>query len=271
MILAVQQYKSFFALFSLLILFQSCTKDPTFDRIPHTCNTTSTIHDTLVLLVLGQSNAANFGSELYAASCVQAQSFYDGTIYPLADPLRGGNGNGGSVWSHLGQQLIETNFAAHVIVAPAAVGGTSIEQWIPGGDLNHLLVETMASLQAKNLKVTHVLWHQGESNHTLLNATLTPTQNAQHYQQNFLKLVQQIRSLGVDAPIFPAMTSRCGQAPSDTALINAQRNLANNALGIFNGPNTDIMGNEYRSDNCHFNAEGLKIHALLWAEAMAGH
>jgi hypothetical protein len=86
-----------------------------------------------------------------------------------------------------------------------------------------------------------------------------------------MQLVQQIRSLGVDAPIFPAMTSRCKQVASDTALINAQRDLANDSLGIYNGPNTDVLGNEYRADNCHFNGQGLKKHALLWANIIANH
>lgn len=252
-------------------LFFACSKDPKINATDYTCNSTSPKHDTIVLLVLGQSNAANAGSEKYTSPCAQTQNFYNGNLFPLSDPLLGSNGDGGSVWSRLGQQLIENNFAGHVIVAPAAVGGTRIEQWIQGGDLHHLIVETVASLQSKNLKVTHVLWHQGESNHSALNTLITPTQNAQLYQQNFYVLVQQLRALGIDAPVFPAMTSRCGSTPSDTALISAQHKLANNSLGIFNGPNTDILDNEYRSDNCHFNGLGLKTHAILWANAIANH
>ena len=264
---------SAFVLFVCLLVlsFSSCTKDPKIITTDSSCNSASPKHDTVVLLVLGQSNAANAGSEKYTSPCAQTQNFYNGQLVPLSDPLLGSNGDGGSVWSRLGQQLIENNFAGHVIVAPAAVGGTRIEQWIQGGDLHHLIVETVASLRSKNLKVTHVLWHQGESNHTALNALLTPTQNAKLYQQNFLLLVQQLRALGVDAPVFPAMTSRCGATPSDTTLIAAQRDLANDALGIFNGPNTDILGNEFRSDNCHFNGTGLKTHAILWANAISGH
>jgi hypothetical protein len=261
----------FFITCLLSFFLFSCSKDPKINTTDYTCNAGTPIHDTVVLLVLGQSNAANAGSEKYTSPCAQTQSFYNGNVYPLADPLQGSNGDGGSVWSRLGQQLVENNFAAHVIVAPAAVGGTRIEQWIPGGDLNHLITETISSLQSKHLKITHVLWHQGESNHAALNTSLSPTQNAQLYQQNFHLLVQQLRALGVDAPVFPAMTSRCGPTPSDTALIAAQRKLANDSLGIYNGPNTDILGNEYRSDNCHFNALGLKTHAVLWVAALAGH
>lgn len=262
-----------FSLFGVMLLggLFSCSKDPKINTSDSSCNSTSPKHDTVVLLVLGQSNAANAGGEKYTSPCSQTQNFYNGNVFPLADPLQGSNGDGGSVWSRLGQQLVENNFAGHVIIAPAAIGGTRIEQWIQGGDLHHLIVETVASLQSKNLKVTHVLWHQGESNHTLYNTQLTATQNAEAYRQNFLLLVQQLRAMGVDAPIFPAMTSRCGNSPSDTALIRAQKALANNALGIFNGPNTDILGSEYRYDNCHFNGLGLKVHALLWANAIAAY
>ncbi len=253
------------------VVFASCKRDPKIEWNTTLCESGVAKHDTVVLLVLGQSNAANAGEELYTSVCSQTQNFYNGAFYPLADPLKGSNGDGGSVWSRLGELLIQNNFAAHVIVAPAAVGGTTIEQWIDGGALNHLIVETIASLQSRNLKVTHVLWHQGESNNSYFNQQITPTQNAENYRANFLKLVAQIRALGVYAPIFPAMTSRCAQLTTDTALLRVQRELANDSLGIFNGPNTDIMGNEYRFDQCHFNGLGLKTHALLWAESINGH
>ncbi|MDB5227070.1 MAG: uncharacterized protein JWN78_1263 [Bacteroidota bacterium] len=235
------------------------------------CNPDSARFDTVVLLVMGQSNAANFGETRYAAACSQAVNFYNGIYYPLSDPLYGAKGDGGSVWSRLGDMLIQNSFARVVIIAPVAIGGTSIQQWKPSGVNNHFITETIAALQAKGLKITHVLWHQGESNHASMNPLVTPVQNGQQYTHDFLELVAQLRSLGVNAPIFPAIATHCGVTANDTVLESAQRHLANDSLGIFNGPNTDSLGNEYRFDQCHFNTNGLHVHALLWKEILLAH
>jgi hypothetical protein len=247
----------------------SCKKDE--ENKPVSCYTEHTLMDTAVLLVMGQSNAANNGKIPYTATCSQAASFYAGNFYPLADPLQGATGGGGSVWSRLGDLLVQNGFAHTVIIAPAAVGGTTIQQWKPGGELNHLITETVASLQAKGLTITHVLWHQGESNNTAVNTSIPDTTNARQYRDAFLEIVAQLRSMGVTAPVFPAIATRCGSVAPDTALENVQRNLANDSLGIFNGPNTDLLGLEYRYDGCHFSEQGLKVHALLWADILLAH
>ena len=250
-----------------LIQFTSCKTDAPLVEGKHLCNTQTPAHDTLVLLVMGQSNAANAGQILYASHCENTFNFFEDSLFPLSDPLKGSNGSGGSVWSRLGDKLIENNIAGTVIVAPCAVGGTRIEQWIPGGDLNHLIGETVLHLKNSGLKVTQVLWHQGESNHVLLSGGLSPEQNAANYTADFNILANYLRGIGVDAPVYPAMATRCMGDP-DPVLQEAQRNLANDSLGIYNGPNTDLLDNSYRFDKCHFNADGLNRHAEMWLEAV---
>jgi hypothetical protein len=248
----------------------SCKKN-TPETAAVDCAPAHTKMDTAVLLVLGQSNAANFGKTTYTAGCPNAMNFYDGNFYPLSDPLHGANGDGGSVWSRLGDGLIQNGFAKVVIIAPASIGGTSIRQWKPGGEYNHLIAETILSLRLKGLKITHVLWHQGENDNTYLNPQSTADSNAQKYRRDFLELVAQLRSLNVDAPVFPAIVSRCGDVPADISLQQAQRSLAVDSLRIYNGPNTDLLGNEYRYDGCHFNDLGLRVHALLWQDILFNH
>lgn len=251
------------------LTFIACKK--TSDTIPVNCYSGETKIDTAVLLVLGQSNAANFGKTLYTSYCPQTINFYQGNYYPLADPLKGANGSAGSVWSRLGDLLIQEGFAHVVIIAPAAIGGTTIQQWKPGGEFNHQITETITSLQSKGLTITHVLWHQGESNNTVLYPLVSAVENAQQYRTDFLELVAQLRSLGVDAPIFPAITTKCATITIDEELENIQRKLANDSLGIFNGPNTDLLGSEFRYDDCHFNDNGLHVHALIWASILLSH
>jgi len=259
----------YFYLAFILVLLSFCAKDLPLNQLANQpCITYHAKHDTIVLLVMGQSNAANAGSELFSSPCINTFNFYQGKYYPLKDPLLGANGNGGSVWSRLGYMLIENNFANVVIVAPVAVGGTTIEQWISGGDLNYLIGETIGHLNAANLTVTHVLWHQGESNNSILYPNSTPAQNAMTYASNFRLLVDHLRNLGIQSPIFPAVATRCADLTPDVYLQQAQQNLAVDSLGVFNGPNTDILGLEYRYDECHFNGEGLDVHAILWLNSL---
>lgn len=251
----------------MVCLLSSCAVDAPIYAGRHECNTSTPLNDTIVLLVMGQSNAANAGEVKYQSHCTNVFNFYAGNYYPLSDPLYGANGTGGSVWGRLADKLVERNFAGTVIVVPCAVGGTKIEQWIPGGNLNPMLEQTLQYIDSAGLKVTHVLWHQGESNHVLYSGGLSAEENAMVYTINFHTLVSYLRSRGIDAPIYPAVATYCIREP-DTVLQNAQRLLANDSLGIGSGPDTDQLGKEYRYDNCHFNEAGLDKHAELWREVL---
>jgi hypothetical protein len=254
-----------------VFLLTSCRKTISAAHFEVNCTPDSVKIDTAVLLVMGQSNAANFGETKYTAACSNSLNFYSGVLYPLADPLKGATGNGGSVWSRLADILITKGLARVVIIAPVSIGGTSIETWKPGGINNHLIIETVTSLQSKGLRITHVLWHQGESDNTIQFPLLSDADNAQRYRNEFLQIVAQLRSLGVHAPVFPAQATRCNTTPPDLLLQQAQHDLASDSLGIYNGPNTDLLGNEYRFDRCHFNDLGLHVHAMLWADILYAH
>src|SRR4051812_46962204 len=117
----------FIIILAWFLFFSSCKTDPPLLET-HNCNTATPLTDTVVLLVMGQSNAANAGETLYATHCENTFNFYEGKLYPLADPLKGANGEGGSVWSRLADKIVENNIARTVIIAPCAVGGTRIEQ-----------------------------------------------------------------------------------------------------------------------------------------------
>lgn len=257
-----------YALFCLAVYIMSCTKSPASHTI--NCYPSLTKTDTAVLLVLGQSNAANFGLTTYNTMCENVLNFYAGDLYPCSDPLKGATGTKGSVWGRLGDMLIDSGFAQVVIIAPCAIGGTTLQQWKPGGINNHYITETIQHIQAKGLTITHILWHQGEANNAGLLSYALALQNAQQYQIDFKELVAQFRSMGVNAPVFPAIATQCRQS-ADTLLQQAQRGLASDSLGIFSGPDTDALGDDYRYDGCHFNEEGLFKHARLWANIILKH
>jgi hypothetical protein len=214
----------------------------------------------MVALVFGQSNAANFGESPHR-SVSGVYNLYNGYLYYARDPLRGANGEGGSVWTRLGDQLITAKIYDTVIFVPAAVGGTEIARWAPDGDLHPLIIKAIESAQKRGLKITHLLWHQGESDAYLHTSK-------KNYQAHFMAMLADIRSHGVDAPIFVSIATHCGQYPVNSEIQTAQADLVNPSLGIFAGPNTDSLGDNERIEGCHFSNDGLEKHAELWVQQL---
>ena len=58
--------------------------------------------------------------------------------------------------------MTSQSYEAVVFIA-IGVGGTTIARWKPDGDLHPRLLEAIRDVQAHHLAITHVLWHQGES------------------------------------------------------------------------------------------------------------
>ena len=240
-----------------------CGFDETRDREPVECARFGPdAPRTAVLLTAGQSNAANYGQMPIAPrDAVFNFNWFDGRCYRARDPLLGPDGNGGSVWTRLADLLVARGEYEQVLIVPIAVGGSALRRWIPGGDLHGRLVETKLGLDAAGIRVTHVLWHQGERDAELG----TP---ADAYTEQFGALVGTLRELGIDAPVYPAVASACG-GPGNESLRAVQRALPLRFEGVQPGPDTDVLSNfAYRYDACHFSDAGLDAHARLWLEAI---
>jgi hypothetical protein len=216
---------------------------------------------TMVALVFGQSNSANSGYARYTP-LHDVYVFYEGKCYTAVDPLPGPNGTGGTVWSHLGDKLIEAGLYDKVLFVAVGVGGTNIARWIPSGDLYPRVLDAIASLDSRGIKITHMLWHQGESDsgmHT----------KKDDYKKMFMAMLEDIRKHGVDAPIYVAVATRCGGQPEGFEIQQAQRELVNPALKIFPGAYSDELTSiDDRPDSCHFTGSGLDKHATLWLNAI---
>lgn len=211
----------------------------------------------MVALVFGQSNAANFGESRRTAG-PRVLVLVNGKFVRAADPLPGANGVGGSVWTRLGDKLIASGRFDRVIFIAAAVGGTEIAEWTPEVKKHFKLVEAqIRAAHARGLTITHLLWHQGESDAALL---ISPSD----YRLRFLAMLRGVRELGVTAPVFVAQATRCGGYPENKDIRWVQRDIVNHDLGIWQGPDTDSLGPEYRHDGCHFSTRGLDAHARLW-------
>ncbi|MCS7057253.1 MAG: sialate O-acetylesterase [Thermoflexales bacterium] len=217
----------------------------------------------MVALVFGQSNAGNWGESRRVAG-PRVFNFFRGRYERARDPLPGANGNGGSVWTRLGDKLIAAKLYDRVVFVPASIGATEIAQWAPGGALHKDLLRNVREAQKARLVFTHLLWHQGESDAVL-------GTSAEDYQRRFRAMLAAIRALGVDAPAFVAVATRCGQYLPNETIRAAQIGLADPESGIFLGPDTDQLGPEYRHDGCHFSDLGLEVHAEMWLQVIRAH
>jgi hypothetical protein len=214
----------------------------------------------MVALVFGQSNSANFG-ETPHKSRQGVYNFYKGKLYPAQDPLLGATGDGGSVWTRLGDQLVEKKYYDAIVFVPLGVGETAIARWKSDGDLHPAILQAIHDVEAQGLTITHLLWHQGESD-----ALLKTSQST--YKIMFLDMLLSIRKQGVNAPIYVSVATRCQKQLPDEQIRQAQQELVNPALGIYGGPDTDKLGFGDRYDGCHFSAEGLEKFAQLWLEKL---
>ncbi len=211
---------------------------------------------TAVLLTVGQSNAANDGETPFAPpGGVYNFNFEDSECYVARDPLLGATGAGGSVWSRLGELLVDRGAYKQVLIVPIAYGGSSIAAWADPEALMPRIAQAQDGLAKYGITITHVLWHQGESNQRM---------PGEIYKLYFREVENAMRGASIGAPIFVAISSICGTGGSEE-LRRAQSELADPARNIFHGPDTDkINAPEDRIQMCHFSDSGLKKHAEAW-------
>ena len=82
----------------------------------------------MVALAFGQSHVANFG-ETPKTATQDVYNYYDGKFYRAQDPLLGTDGASESVWTKLGDKLIERNLYDAVVFIPLARNSTLEIRW----------------------------------------------------------------------------------------------------------------------------------------------
>jgi hypothetical protein len=218
----------------------------------------------MIALVAGQSNAANHGEAKYAPEA-PVFALHEGKLFRAADPLPGATGDGGSIWSRLGELLIRARRYDAVVFIARADAGTKIAEWAPGGGRHATLRQGIDEARAAGLTITHMLWQQGESD-----AEDGTTQS--DYVRLFHEMLASIRAAHVDAPVYVAVATHLWgrrHGRQIAAIQDAQGELVDEAHGIRRGPNIDTLGNRYRYDGGHLSEEGLMRAAQLWLEALA--
>jgi hypothetical protein len=219
---------------------------------------------TAVLLVAGQSNAANSQNHRYQSPDDRVLNFSEGHCYRAASPLLGANDKNGESWTLLGLKLIRAGLYDRVVLIPAAVGGSAIKRWATGGDLNAILMTVIRAAKAR-YAITAVLWDQGATDFALQ----TPEEL---YRSDLKSLIDDIRAEGVTAPFFITRCSVGGDNwTEDNPVARAQAALADGET-IFDGPNTDrdVLRSD-RYDGYHFAASGQEKWTDSWVQLLGAH
>jgi len=198
------------------------------------------------ILVLGQSNVASHGETRLRPGHGLMYDRDQRRHLPLADPIPGGTGDGGSVWTRLAALVAERGGPPFTVLQ-FAQSGTGIDDWAPGGRCMRLFDETDGDPEVASTDL--VVFHQGERD------TLLETSYA-HYRDVLKAVITHVRRR-VPSPWLVCRASyRMGVTNPEVR--RAQNDVIAGDEAVHAGPDTDRLGPPYRYDDTHFNDDGLK-------------
>ena len=220
---------------------------------------------TAVLLAIGQSNIGNHGAVSFTTRHpAKVVNFFDGHCFPAASPLLGATGQGGEYLTPLGDHLVESGRFDSVVLIARAVGASNIQRWKERGDVLDALLSELPGIQ-RHFRINGLLWQQGESDVPL-------RASARNYVDSFASMLTALRRAGVRAPVFVAISSRCGLEDgwvSGNPVAVAQRQLVD-GKAIFLGFDSDSLpqSEDRRADACHLSSSGQLRTAIGFAAAV---
>jgi hypothetical protein len=216
---------------------------------------------THIFLLIGQSNMAGRGpiepQDLTAPPRVFALA-QDGHWRPAVAPIHfdkpaiAGVGPGVA----FGASVAERHPSWTVGLVPAAVGGSSLDEWRPGGKLYaDALARTRAALSG-GARLAGILWHQGESDDT--------PEKAASYVARFQAMISQLRH-DLGDPTVPVIVGELGRFATAAPRINPQ--LARVPAAVPDCALVSSSGLTDKGDHLHFNSASARELGRRYAEA----
>ncbi|MES2047748.1 MAG: sialate O-acetylesterase [Pseudomonadota bacterium] len=216
----------------------------------------------LVILALGQSNAANHGARGIDTD-VPVALIAGGKCIMAVDPLPGATGLGGSIWYRLPRHFAELEPRRAIVMAVLAVDATSINEWTNQKSLlRERLSQQLKSMQTLGLAPRFILWQQGE-------ADAIAGTSREDYSAGLDQLAGILDQEKIAAPIVLARSTVCRTEPNPAIRAAIEEKVVSNPRFKL-GPDTDYDIHEgLRVKKCHFSTEGLDRAAQLWADTIA--
>jgi hypothetical protein len=215
----------------------------------------------IVLLVTGQSNAANHAAERHAAHHPRVLALTPSGCVALTDPIPGGSGRGGSIWPKLADSLADDT-GRPVVIAMVAQESTRASQWAdPWGPLVNRVRRVAAQMRQLGLQPSAVLWMQGEAD------ALARTRPSD-YRRSLALWFAQVEDSAGPVPLWIAGVSRCRSMPNP--IVRRMQAAAVTEAGRVRreGPDLDLLGDDYRRDGCHFSERGQDAAADAWFQIL---
>ena len=207
-------------------------------------------------LLIGQSNMAGRGflNEAVEVDTSRIKVLRNGRWQKMYRPINGDRSFSGVSLAESFAEKYAQMFNVDVGLICCADGGTSIDQWQPGGLLyDHAVYQSKLALRTST--IAGVLWHQGEAD---CNEESYPT-----YQPRLEKMLESLRKdLGLDD--VPIILGGLGDFLTDCGLDGKLKNYEHINKALMNIANTVPMtgfasakGLASNPDNLHFNAKSL--------------
>ncbi len=239
---------SLFALCCLLIPIASSLAEPVPEGMQ-------------LFLLIGQSNMAGRGKPEAQDQATNPHIFMltKDLQWTLArDPLHFDKPDVAGVGpaSEFARTVARTNPNLHIGLIPCAFGGTSLDEWKPGGKLyTDAVTRTREAMKKGTL--AGILWHQGE-------ADSSSPEKIASYPTRFAAMIAQLRA-DLHAEMVPVIVGEIGHfykngPPFNTILPEVVRNVPRCALATSEGL-TD------KGDHTHFNSPSQRTLGQRYAAA----
>jgi hypothetical protein len=206
--------------------------------------------DLRLFLLIGQSNMAGRGKVEPADQTTHPRIFMlnkASAWAPAKDPLHSDKPKAAGVGlgSEFARRFAASAPDAKIGLIPCAFGGTSLDQWKPGGALYTNAV-ARARAAMKNGTLAGILWHQGEAD--------CSEQKRDSYPARFSALIAQLRrDLGAEQA--PVLVGELGWFTESKKQFNAM--LPSVASAVPRCAVVSAEGLGANSDNLHFNRAAL--------------
>lgn len=211
-----------------------------------------------LFLLIGQSNMAGRGKVTPQDQVIHPRIFMLGKDLqwvPAKDPVHFDKPIAAvGLASEFARVIAAKEPATRVGLIPCAAGGTSLDQWKPGGELYNKAIERSRAAM-KNGKLRGILWHQGEAD--------SAPEKVATYADRFSAMIAQLRKdLGADG--IPVVVGELGRFRTASKAFN--ENLPEVSAAV---PHCAFVTAEDLTDNndkLHFDAESLRTFGRRYAE-----
>lgn len=217
-----------------------------------------------VIVLAGLVSQSNQGNHLSGSYTIQNPtkiynfSIDNGGYYQTAVPLLGCTYESTTIKENylprLADKLLNDNLCDVVVLVPAAVGGTTLLDWI--GPLDHVIKATLTKCSRAGLfniaSQFFVLSHIGESDKIIGTSQATYVERANQVYNSIINFPN------FNGKIFITQTTFDGNSGS-AAIRAAQASLINGTSIFFLGDTDAVLGSTYRDDLLHFNQAGSEV------------